>query len=207
MIRLSKRLLAAASLVRGGGRLADIGTDHAYLPLYLTENGIIDSAIASDIGTGPLANAKKTLEAYGAKYKIELRLSDGLKNINPDEADEIVICGMGGNLIADILMAAPWVRRPDMHLVLQPMSHSEDVRRYLCVNGFEICNELCVADNGRVYLAMDAVWKGLKNDMPVGYYYFGSMIGRAGPAEKYVRSQIEWVCTRLDALQLSLIHI
>ena len=201
MIRLSKRLLAAASLVRGGGRLADIGTDHAYLPLYLIENGIIDSAIASDIGAGPLANAKKTLDAYGASEKIELRLSNGLNGFLPDETDEIVICGMGGNLIEDILSAAPWVCRPDMHLVLQPMTHSEDVRRYLCQNGFEICNELCIADNGRVYLALDAVWKDLKNNMPPGYYYFGSLIGRSGPAEKYVRSQFDWVCTRLNALQ------
>ncbi len=201
MITLSARLQAVASLVHGGGRLVDVGTDHAYLPLYLIENGIIDSAIASDIGEGPLANARKTLINSRAEDKIPLRLSDGLMNISPEEADEIVICGMGGNLIDEILSAAPWICRPGMHLVLQPMTHSEDVRRCLCLKGFEIQREFCTEDKGRVYLVMDAVWKDAADRKADGYYYFGSLIGQIGPAEKYIRGQLKWVKTRLRALR------
>ena len=201
MITLSARLQAAASLVNGGGSLVDVGTDHAYLPLYLIENGIIDSAIASDIGEGPLANAKKTLINSAAENKIALRLSDGLKNISPEETDEIVICGMGGNLIDEILSAAPWICRPGMHLVLQPMTHSEDVRRCLCLHGFEIQHEICVSEKGRVYLAMDAIWKDVPNHKPEGYFFFGSLIGTAGSAERYVENQLQWVKTRLRALR------
>ena len=201
MITLSARLQAAASLVHGGGRLVDVGTDHAYLPLYLIETGKIKNAIASDIGEGPLANARKTLISSNAEDKITLRLSDGLKSFSPEETDEIVICGMGGNLIDEILSAAPWICRPGMHLVLQPMTHSEDVRRCLCLHGFEIQHEFCIEDKGRVYLVMDAVWKDVPGHKEDGYYYFGSLIGQIGPAEKYIRGQLEWVKTRLCALR------
>ena len=201
MIGLSERLLAVAALVRGGGPLADIGTDHAYLPIYLVQNGIIPRAIASDIGEGPLANAEKAVELCGLGDRIELRLSDGLKSYRPEEVNEIVICGMGGNLIEEILLAAPWVRRRETHLVLQPMTHAEDVRRYLCENGFQINTEVCVAEKGRVYIALDAVWMDLANTKTEGYYYFGSLPGRDGPAARYVRSQLQWVHTRLEALR------
>ncbi len=201
MIGLSERLLTVAALVRGGGPLADIGTDHAYLPIYLVQNGIVSRAIASDIGAGPLANARKTVELCGLSDRIELRLSDGLQSYRPEEVNEIVICGMGGNLIEEILLAAPWVCRRDIHLVLQPMTHSEDVRRYLCENGFQINTEVCVAEKDRVYLALDAVWKDLANTKTEGYYYFGSLPGKEGPAARYVKKQLQWVHTRLEALE------
>lgn len=200
MIRLRPRLLTAASFVRGGGRIVDIGTDHAYLPVYLIQQGIVQSAIASDVGEGPLRNAEKTLRQYGLQAQISLRLSDGLKNILPDEADEILICGMGGNLIEEILLAAPWVRRPGMHLVLQPMTHSQDVRRYLCNNGFAVSKELCSKDSGRVYLTLSADYTGEDERQNVGYYYFGSQINVSGDGAVYVQKQLAWVRTRLNAI-------
>ena len=200
MISLDARLFAAASMVRGGGVLADIGTDHAFLPVYLVQNGIVPRAIASDIGMGPLNNAKKTVLACGLTDEIELRLSDGLKNYRAGEVSEIVICGMGGNLMEEILLAAPWVRSPGMHLVLQPMTHTEDVRRYLCQNGFLIEKELCIRDSGRVYLQMSANWTGAENCFSEGFYYFGSLLRTSGPAEIYIKKQADRIRTRLESL-------
>ena len=201
MIKLGARLLAAASFVRGGGTLADIGTDHAFLPVYLIQNGLIPRAIASDIGEGPLANAQKTVDLCGLTDRIELRVSDGLKNYAPNEADEIVICGMGGNLIEEILTAAPWVRSEKTHLVLQPMTHAEDVRRYLCENGFVIEAERCVKDGARVYLLISAQWRGAANDCAPGYYYFGEILNQPGDARIITGKQHRRVLARFLALR------
>ena len=201
MIQLSSRLLAAASMVRGGGVLADIGTDHAYLPVFLLQNNIVPNVIASDIGSGPLNNARKTVAAYGLSDRIELRLSDGLNAYSPDEVTEIVICGMGGNLIEEILTAAPWIRNDRMHLVLQPMTHTEDVRRYLCSHGFRIERETVTEDTGRYYLSISALWEDLQNTGCEGYYYFGSLLHQPGNAQKIVKKQLSRVKTRLSALR------
>ena len=160
MLSLSSRLSCAASMVRCRTNITDIGTDHAYLPAYLILSGKCDSALACDIGIMPLENAKKTVEKYSLHNKITLRVSDGLKEVSPDEADEITICGMGGNLISDILAAAPWIKRDGMHLILQPMTHSEDVRKFLYENGFVIDEEKFVIDNKKVYCCISAVYSG-----------------------------------------------
>lgn len=203
MMKLTERLSAAASLVDGGGSLADVGTDHAYLPAYLCLNGKIRFAIASDIGEGPLLNAEKTVKEYGLSDKIQLRLSDGLQNIKENEADEIVIAGMGGILISEILTAARWVRRKGMHLVLQPMTHPEDVRRYLYENGFVIEKELCVREGRRVYICISAYWENKKENPPTGRLYFGRLINEKGDAEIYVQKQYDRIKKRADALRAS----
>lgn len=200
MISLGKRLFCAASMIRGGGQLIDVGTDHAYLPVYLVQSGAVPSAIACDIGAGPLKNAQKTVSAYGLQKEISLRLSDGLQNILPEEADEICICGMGGNLMEEILSAAPWVRREQMHLVLQPMTHLEDIRRYLCKNGFTIEREICVEDNGRVYLTIGAIWNNAPDVKAPGYYYFGELMGQPGLAQRLVFKQYSRVKIRAESL-------
>lgn len=172
MLKLSKRLTAAAQLLRGG-LTVDIGTDHAYLPAFLVQSGKCERCIASDIGRGPLLNAAKTVENCGLEDRIELRLSDGLNEISPDEAEEIAICGMGGNLIEEILTAAPWVKREGMHLCLQPMTHFENVRAYLFSNGFEIGKETVCFDEGRFYLTVSADYTGFVPEKNPGREYFG----------------------------------
>ena len=114
---LTPRLKAAASLVRGGGILADIGTDHGYLPIYLVETGKISKAIAADIGKMPLENARKSVELNGLSDKISLRLSDGLRSFSPDDADEFVFAGMGGTLIAEKLAETDWIKNEKYHFV------------------------------------------------------------------------------------------
>ena len=112
---LTPRLQAAATLVRGGGVLADIGTDHGYLPIHLVKTGKINKAIAADIGKMPLENARKSVEQNALSDRISLRLSDGLKSFSPDDADEFVFAGMGGTLIAEKLSETPWIKNEKYH--------------------------------------------------------------------------------------------
>ena len=156
MTTLDKRLTAVAALVRPGSRLADIGTDHAYLPVYLVEAGICPSAIASDIGEGPLDAARRTVAAAGLTSKIPCRLGNGLATIHPDEVEDIAIAGMGGETIAAILEAAPWVKDTRLRLVLQPMTHAEDLRRWLLINGFSVLEEHLIRDGRHLYPVMAA---------------------------------------------------
>ncbi len=203
MIKLSPRLQMAADCVRCGKKIADIGTDHAYLPAYLIENGISPEAIAADIGEGPLENAKKIAHSSPVlKERITLRLSDGLKKIEPHEADDIIIAGMGGILIAEILTAAPWVKDASKRLILQPMSHAEDVRRYLCENGFEIIKEDACAEQRHCYLLIVAEYTGKENDKTEAFYYRGLIENiKTEDAKKYHEMRMSSIRKKRDALK------
>ncbi len=159
-VPLNSRLRAAASMVRRGARIADVGTDHAYLPIWLVQSNICPSAIASDIRPGPLERAKANVKNFHEEGRIQLRLGDGLSPVQEDEVDDILICGMGGEMIASILERASWTKNRDKNFILQPMSSPEDLRGYLRKNGFVIRREKAAVDAGRVYSAMQAVWEG-----------------------------------------------
>ena len=159
-VNLTPRLSAAASLVRGGGIIADIGTDHGYLPVYLIQSGRVRGAIAADIGKMPLQNAAKTIENYDLDNVISLRLSDGLREFSEGDADEYVFAGMGGTLIAEKLAETPWIKNSNLHFVFQPQSRAEDLRKFLFENGFSINNELAVHEGRRVYITFDATYTG-----------------------------------------------
>lgn len=148
------RLSLCADFVREGSRLADIGTDHGYLPIALCQSGKIPSAIACDINPLPLRSAEENIAKFGLSKMIKTRLSDGLKELAPDEVDDIVIAGMGGELIRDILAAAPWVKDEAKHLVLQPMTHHDDLIRWLYENGFAIIQQAAVLDDGKYYTVL-----------------------------------------------------
>lgn len=173
MPELTPRLQMAADRVRKGSVVADIGTDHAFLPAFLVKNNICPRALACDLRKGPLDNAKKTIEKYGLSAYIETRLSDGLKEVKENEAGDIVICGMGGNLICDILSPAGWLKNKKYRLILQPQSHAEDVRQFLCENGFEILSEDACKDAGKFYSCMVAEYSGQPQNKPEAFYYFG----------------------------------
>ena len=140
-IELSPRLRLAADLVPEGARLADVGTDHAYLPACLLMEGKIPSAIAADLREGPLSRARETAAEYGCGDRMAFRLCDGLSGIRPEKTDAVVIAGMGGETIAQILEAAPWVRTRKIPLVLQPMSSIPELRQRLGEDGFHILEE------------------------------------------------------------------
>ena len=160
MITLDKRLSAVAALVRQGSRLADIGTDHAYLPVHLVQAGVCPSAIASDIGAGPLDAARRTVTENGLTSEIALRLGDGLATVSADEVDDIAIAGMGGETIAAILEAAPRVQNERIRLILQPMTRAEDLRRWLLHNGFTVLEEHLIIDGHHLYPVMAVQYTG-----------------------------------------------
>ena len=150
-LELSPRLGAIAGLVpEGCGCLADIGTDHGYVPVSLLLEGRIRRAVAADIGAPPLEHARRTAARYGVTDQIDFRLGDGLSVLRPGEAEVIVIAGMGGDAVVDILSAAPWSRAGPL-LLLQPMSKAEVLRAFLPEGGFAVLAERLVQDKGVLY--------------------------------------------------------
>lgn len=147
---LQSRLHAIASLVPDGAKLVDVGTDHGFIPVRLLLDDRIQTAIASDIGALPLDHARRTAEHFGVTERVEFRLCDGLAGISEKEVDTVVIAGMGGDNIAAILSAAPWTKNGTL-LLLQPMSKSEVLRRFLPENGYKVIAEQLVADKGVIY--------------------------------------------------------
>ena len=141
-VELTPRLRSVAELVPRGARFADVGTDHAYLPVWLLQQGRITGAVASDLRPGPLERARGTAEKYGLTGRMDFRLCDGLSGIQPDEVNTIAMAGMGGETIAAILAAAPWTWERECLLLLQPMSAQPFLRRWLQAHGYTIRREL-----------------------------------------------------------------
>lgn len=156
-MQLSQRLSSVASMVTAGNCLADVGTDHGYVPIYLYERNIIPHAIAMDVNKGPLERAALHIAESGMKEAIETRLSDGLTALKPGEADSVVIAGMGGPLIIRILSAHLEVTESLKELILQPQSEISEVRIWLYEQGYEIIEEHMVFEDGKYYPMFKAV--------------------------------------------------
>ncbi len=201
MITLTARLAMVASLVRDGRPLADIGTDHAYLPVCLLQEGRIPHAAACDVREGPLKNAASTVAREGVGDRVELLLCSGFDDPALMQYKDFVMAGMGGNLIADLMEAAPFLKTPDTHFVLQPQSHAEDVRAFLYHNGFSILRETAVEDTGRVYLAIEAMYTGEVRDATLADCYIGRLPESASPYKyDYFRQVRHRLAARHDAL-------
>ena len=156
-MQISKRLEAVAGMVTSGSFLADIGTDHGYIPIYLIEHKRIPKAIAMDVNRGPLEKAKEHIMQAGLQDKIETRLSDGLEKLKPDEAESILIAGMGGPLTVRILSEGAGKLGACRELILQPQSDLKAVRTYLEREGWKIVREEMVQEEGKFYPMMRAV--------------------------------------------------
>lgn len=196
-IELSPRLYSVARLVPQGAVLADVGTDHALLPVYLIQRGVIGRAIAADLREGPLSKAKANAEKYGLTDRMSFRLCDGLSGISPEETDTIAIAGMGGETIAAILAAAPWTRDGKHRLLLQPMTSLYDLRAFLSSYGYTIQREHINREDRRLYVTMEVAagkcapysevekwagrqWKGMES--PLRTDYLDEMLSRADRA-------------------------
>ena len=179
---VDNRLQRIAGMIRRGDRVADIGTDHAYLPVFLIKEGISSTAFACDVSDGPLENAKKTIEKSGVEG-IAVRKGDGLEAVSPEEVDTVVIAGMGGDLIARILQSSPWIKNERYELVLQPMTAVEDLREYLCKNGFSIKIEQAVSAHNRIYTAMKVVFTGKVTECDPLFYFVGRLGDNLGEDE------------------------
>lgn len=148
---VNKRLLALAEYILPGEIIADIGTDHAYLPVYLVQSGKITRALACDIHEKPLDVARKNVIDNKLEANIELRLGDGLKTLKPGEAEVAVAAGMGGGTIKKILEDSPRVLNTLKRLILQPMGEEADLRRWLLCNGWRLVDENLIFENGHIY--------------------------------------------------------
>ncbi len=178
MFSLGGRLSACAGFVRHGSIAADIGTDHAKLPVWLVSEGIVPRAIASDINQGPIESARRNISRYGLDDKIKTFVGNGLEKISPDMAQDIIIAGMGGELIAAILSAAEWIKSPVYRLILQPMSHPERLREWLYENQFAIIAEQAVMDTNKIYTVICAEYSGKKAEYSEYDKYAGGLAGK-----------------------------
>ena len=169
-VKLSPRLLAAAELVDTSGSVCDVGTDHALLPCYLYQKGV-KNIIASDINDGPLVAAKETIEKYiGSDCPIRLVKSDGLRNI--DYADNVIVAGMGGELIARIVSECSFLK-PDISFILQPMTKAEVLRKELYKNGFRITVEKTAEEGDKLYVIIKAQYTGKSEEVSDVFSYTG----------------------------------
>lgn len=148
---MSKRIEKIASYVKNGIGVADVGTDHAYLPILLAQRGYIGNIFATDINSGPLKKAENDILRAGLEEKITLLLCDGLDACMPELIDTIVIAGMGGDTIVAILDKAEWCSREDITLILQPVTKPEILRYWLVNNDFYISSDDYIEDNGIIY--------------------------------------------------------
>ncbi len=156
---IGARLRSAIEYIGTGGRVADIGTDHAYLPIYLIQNEIASHALAADINQGPINSARANIRAAGLEERIDTLRTDGLQGVRDYAPDDILIFGMGGELIVKILSVAEWVKDERIGLILQPMTRASVLREWLLQNGFAIVGETVTFED-KYYQTIAARWCG-----------------------------------------------
>lgn len=187
MIKLSKRMKAVAAMVTKGNVVADIGTDHGYVPIALIQQKKIPRAIAMDINKGPLKHATEHIAMCQLEDYIETRLSDGVESLKVKEADSIVIAGMGGELVIHILTQGEEVCREAKELILQPQSELRRVRRFLRENKYKIIDEDMILEEGKYYPMMkvipveeDPFWEGMPKHIVAPCDMYGPILLKNG---------------------------
>lgn len=203
--QLDERLELVRSMVRSGVCAADIGTDHAYLPLHLVISEQASRVYASDINEGPLASARETVARFKMQPYIETVLSDGLDKVPVDEVDDIIIAGMGGELIASIIDREPKLKDGAKRLILQPMTMADKLRRYLYEHGFSIIDENAVREGGHVYTAMCARYTGEEHQIDEITALVGLLPRRSSAAAaEYIHGQANKLRKKGQGLSLTL---
>jgi tRNA (adenine22-N1)-methyltransferase len=189
---ISDRLNNIANMVDRCNSMADIGTDHGYIPIFLVKSGVCQSAIASDINRGPVQKALKNIKLHGLQDKIECRLGGGLTTLKAGEVNIVVIAGMGGHLIQDILEESKDVVCALEALILQPVQHSEALRRYLYESGYNIVKEELCFDEGKYYEIIKTTYEGKSRVLEDIYYEISPLLlGEKHPLIKeYIHHKI-----------------
>jgi len=204
MFTLGARLASCAGFVRRGKIVADIGTDHAMLPVWLVSEGIVPEAIASDINQGPIESARRNIARYGLDDRIATFVGGGLQTLSPDMAQDIVIAGMGGELIASILGDCEWIRSEEYRLILQPMSHPERLREWLFSNGFRIIDEQAVTDANKIYTVICAEYSGESAGYDEYEIYAGGLAEKDDELSRtFLKRQAKQIRTNANGLRLS----
>ncbi|MBR5572000.1 MAG: SAM-dependent methyltransferase [Oscillospiraceae bacterium] len=197
-LQLQPRLQLLAELIPQGSRLADVGTDHGYVPVYLMQRGLIDTAIASDIGAEPLQHAVNTAQEYAIEG-IDFRLCPGLDAIAPEECDTVLIAGMGGETIITILENAPWTKAGGHLLILQPMTKVEMLRKWIADNGYTFIGERLVFDKDHLYPIM-LVRGGAQPALSEAAQYGGVMLDGDPLYADYLDERIKKLTIAIDGL-------
>ena len=195
--RLDHRLATVPPFVRPGAVVADVGTDHAYLPIVLVGSGCATRAVASDIHQGPIERAAQHVAEYGLSDRIDTVLTDGLEGIRPYAPTDIIIFGMGGELIARILSDAPWVKDTGIRLILQPMTHAECVRTYLAEQGFALVDEVLSRESGKIYQTIVAEYTG----EPYVIDEVTAELGRFANQKKDEPLRVPFITHRIEVLE------
>lgn len=199
LFTLNNRLNLCAEMVRKGVRIADIGTDHAYLPVWLVRAGFASFALACDIKAEPLKAGELTIKKYHAENLVETRLCDGLNSVNSEEVDDIIIAGMGGETIVHILSNAQWLRDKSKRLILQPMSKHELVIEYLYKNGFELIEHRCTVADGKIYTAFSASYTANKQTPDEVFNYTGLLNSQIENDRRFLNSTLNHLEKKANA--------
>ncbi len=192
-MEISLRLKTVSSMVDNCKCAADIGTDHGYVPIYLVESKVCKRVIASDINKGPVEKARFNIKLHGLEDKIDVRLGSGLASIKPGEAQQVIIAGMGGNLIRDIIIDGMEVFKKLDALILQPMRNSEVLREYIYKSGFKIIDEELCIDENRFYEIIKVRYDNEKQEVDSIFYEVGKALidKKHKLLLKFVKSKIE----------------
>ncbi len=190
ILELGARLEACAGFVREGKVPADIGTDHAYLPIWLVLSGKVPAAYASDINEEPIRSAVKNINYYGLSEKIKTFTASGLEKTPQEKVDDIIIAGMGGDNISAILSGAEWLKNRRYRLILQPMSRASRLREHLYKNGFDIIAEKAISEAERVYTVICAEYSGESLDYDDCSIYSGKLDSSDPNAATLLKKQV-----------------
>ncbi|MEW9125062.1 MAG: class I SAM-dependent methyltransferase [Thermotaleaceae bacterium] len=201
-MKLTPRLHTIVQFVNKEASVADIGTDHGYIPVYLIQHEIASRVIASDVNEGPLQSARNTIEANGLEHSIEVRLGSGLEVLSLGEVDTVIIAGMGGFLIRDILEANLTLAHSVDRLILQPMVAQDELRRWLLENQFEIVDERLAKEEHRIYEVL-LVRKGIQTISDEIYYDIGiKMIENRDPLlHEFIKKHIRKNAAIVESLE------
>lgn len=201
---LDARLKAIADFVRKDSFVCDVGTDHAYLPCYLLQKEITTKCVACDINEKPLKSAKEHIALYGFSNQIEIILSDGLTNVPSNKAEDIIIAGMGGELISKIILAVDYTKDKSKRFILQPMTNAPFLRESLYKNGFKISKEKAVIDENHFYTIMCVEYSGVIKNKDEVFLLLGKMPEqKTKSSNEYIKKQYEKIVKIANGLKIS----
>jgi len=202
---LKNRLKMIADMIPIGSKVCDIGTDHAYLPIYLMKNDICQKVIACDLTIGPVEVATKNVSQNNLDTSIDVRLGYGLEPIIVGEVDTIVIAGMGGILIKEILLRDIDKAKNARYIILQPMKDTDILREYLYLSGFDIINEAIAAEGEKLYNIISAKWTGKVIILDKIYYLIGlKLIEKKDPMlSKLIKKKLRYMQKSINEISLS----